>query len=99
MSKKEHGLGIDEAGKTISDFLFKKLGRDSKIIRLEKTEKGWVGDAEIFEDSAFIKSLGLATKVKDRNIYEILLSSELEVVGYRLKKENAKDESSGDKNA
>jgi hypothetical protein len=98
MSKKEHGMGIDEAEKTISDFLHKKLSRDSKIIRLEKTEKGWVGDAEVFEDSAFIKSLGLATKVKDRNFYEVLLNNELDVVGYRLKKENAKEEASGDKN-
>ena len=91
-------MSIDKADKTICDFLHKKLGRDAKIVRLVKTEKGWLGDAEVFEDSSFIKSLGLATKVQDRNIYEILLDNELEVVGYRLKKENAKDEASGDKN-
>jgi hypothetical protein len=97
-SHKEQEMSIDKAGKTINDFLNKKLGRDSKIIRLEKTEKGWLGDAEVFEDSSFIKSLGLATKVQDRNIYELLLDNDLEVVGYILKKENAKDEASGDKN-
>ncbi len=91
-------MSIEKAGKTINDFLNKKLGREAKIIRLEKTDKGWIGEAEIFEDSAFIKSLGLATKVQDRNIYEVLLSNELEVVGYRLKKENAEDAASGDKN-
>ena len=91
-------MSIDKADKTITDYLKKKLGRDAKIIRLVKTEKGWTGDAEVFEDSAFIKSLGLSTKVQDRNIYEILLNNELEVVGYKLKKGNAEEEPAGDKN-
>jgi len=91
-------MSIDKADKTISDYLKKKLGRDAKIIRLKKTESGWIGDAEVFEDSAFIKSLGLATKVQDRNIYVISLNNEFEVVGYKLKKENAEDDASGDNN-
>jgi hypothetical protein len=95
MSKKEQETSIDKAGEMITGFLNKKLGRDAKITRLEKTEKGWIGDAEVFEDSSFIKSLGLATKVQDRNIYEVLLSNELEVLGYKLKKENAGKENAG----
>lgn len=99
MSKNEQKMSIDKAGEAINDFLKKKLGRDSKIIRLEKTESGWIGDAEVFEDSSFIKSLGLATKVQDRNIYEVLLSNELEVVAYKLKKGDAEDESARSNNA
>ncbi len=91
-------MSIEKAEKTISDFLKKKLGRDAKIIRLEKIEKGWIGDAEVFEDSAFIKSLGLPARVQDRNLYAVSLNNELGVVGYKLKKENDEDEASGSKN-
>ncbi|MCX7003896.1 MAG: hypothetical protein NTV22_11560 [bacterium] len=98
MSKHEQSISIDDAEKTICDFLHKKLGRDAKITRLEKTEQGWIGVAEVFEESSFIKSLGLATKVQDKNIYQVTLNNALEVVGYKLKKENVDDEALGDKN-
>ena len=91
-------MSIEKAEKTISDFLKKKLGRDAKIIRLEKIEKGWIGDAEVIEDSAFKKSLGLPDRVQDRNLYAVSLNNELGVVGYTLKKENDEDEASGSKN-
>jgi len=98
MSKNEQSMSIDDAETTISTFLHKKLGREPKITRLEKTEQGWIGVAEVFEESSFIKSLGLATKVQDKNIYQVTLNSALDVVGYKLKKENVEDEALGDKN-
>jgi hypothetical protein len=96
--RKVQEMSIEKAEKTISDFLKKKLGRDAKIIRLEKTDKGWIGNAEVFEDSSFIKSLGLPARVQDRNIYAVSLDNELGVVGYKLKKDDDEDDASGDKN-
>ncbi len=46
----------------------------------------------MYEESSFIKSLGLATKVQDRNIYAIELNDNLEVVSYSRKDLIAKEE-------
>ena len=90
---------IEGAKKTVTEFLRKTLSvKDVTVIKVSRTGEGWESEAEVFEASAFIKSLGLSTKVQDRNIYEILLNNELEVVGYKLKKGNAEEEPAGDKN-
>jgi hypothetical protein len=59
-------MKIEEVGKAIKDFLKEVLDKDSKVIKIEKSQEGWIGKAEVFEESAFIKSLGLPTKVQDR---------------------------------
>ena len=45
-------------------------------------DDGWEVEAEVYEESSFIKSLGLSTRVQDRNVYVIKLSDGLEVVSY-----------------
>ncbi|MDI6729738.1 MAG: hypothetical protein QMD44_12555, partial [Thermodesulfovibrionales bacterium] len=72
-------MEIEKVGKEIRDFFKKTLGKDSKVIKIAKTSDGWIGEAEIYEESSFIKSLGLSTRVQDRNIYEIKLTDSLEV--------------------
>ncbi len=51
-----------------------------------------MGEAEIYEESSFIKSLGLSTRVQDRNIYEIKLTDNLEVNSYARREEVTKEE-------
>jgi hypothetical protein len=85
-------MRIEEVGKAIKDFLKEVLDKDSKVIKIEKSQEGWIGKAEVFEESAFIKSLGLPTKVQDRNIYEIKLTDNLEVNSYARKEEVTKEE-------
>ena len=85
-------MKIEEVGKAIKDFLKEVLDKDSKVIKIEKSQEGWIGKAEVFEESAFIKSLGLPTKVQDRNIYEIKLTDKLEVNSYARKEEVTKEE-------
>lgn len=85
-------MKIEEVGKAIKDFFKKTLGREAKVIKIAKSEDGWIGEAEIYEESSFIKSLGLPTRVQDRNIYEIKLTDALEVVSYARKEETTKEE-------
>ena len=85
-------MKVEEVGKAIKDFFKKTLGRDSKVIKIAKTSDGWIGDAEIYEESSFIKSLGLSTRVQDRTIYEIKLTDNLEVNSYARKEEVTKEE-------
>ena len=85
-------MKVEETGKAITDFFKKTLGRDAKVIKIAKTSDGWIGEAEIYEESSFIKSLGLPTRVQDRNIYEIKLTDTLEVISYARKEGVAKEE-------
>ncbi|MCX5815878.1 MAG: hypothetical protein NTX75_06485 [Proteobacteria bacterium] len=82
---------IDEAARAMSEFLKRTLSvEDAKAIRIAKTPGGWEGEIEVYEESSFIKSIGLSTKVKDRNIYKIEVDENLEVQSYeRMKAKEA----------
>jgi len=85
-------MKIDQVREAIRDFFEKTFGRDAKVIKITRSKDGWVGEAEIYEESAFIKSLGLPTRVQDRNTYEIKLTDTLEVTSYGPKEELVKAE-------
>ena len=38
--------------------------------------------SNLYEENSFLKSLGLPTKVQDRNIYEVRLNNNMEVESY-----------------
>jgi len=77
---------IEEAKKAIMEFLKKTLNvQDVKVIKAAKVNDGWEGEAEVYEESSFIKSLGLPTRVQDRNIYAIKLNDSLEIESYERK--------------
>jgi len=82
-------MTIDQVREAIKSFLEKTFGTDAKVIKITKSEDGWVGEAEIYEESSFIKSLGLPSRVQDRNTYEIKLTDSLEVTSYARKHEVA----------
>ena len=82
-------MKIDEVRTVMEDFFKKTLKKNAKIMRITKEDDGWSGDAEIYEESSFIKSIGLLTKVQDRNIYYIKLDNEFEVMSYGLKEEKS----------
>ncbi|HKY99741.1 MAG TPA: hypothetical protein VJ112_01090 [Rhabdochlamydiaceae bacterium] len=74
---------IEEARVAGAEFLKKSLDvEDVKIIGIAKMDGGWEVEAEVYEESSFIKSLGLSTRVQDRNVYVIKLSDSLEVESY-----------------
>ena len=85
-------MKIEKIGEAIKAFLKKILDKDSKVLKIVKSSDGRIGEAEVFEESSFIKSLGLATKVQDRNIYTVELTDNLEVVSYSRKDLIAKGE-------
>ena len=74
---------INDAGKAVGDFLKKTLrANDIKLLKTTKVGDSWEAEAEVYEESSFIKSLGLPTRVQDRNCYLVKLNSELEVESY-----------------
>ena len=74
---------IEQAREIVSEFLKKTLNvKDVKVIKVAKVSDGWETEAEVYEESSFIKSLGLPTRVQDRNIYFVKLNDSLEVQLY-----------------
>jgi hypothetical protein len=74
---------IGEAGQAVVEFLKRTLNiEDIKIIKATKVDDGWETEAEVYEQSSFLKSVGLPTKVQDRNIYAVKLNDSLEIESY-----------------
>jgi len=79
---------IEKAGRAVSEFLKKTLDvKDVRVIKASKVGDGWETEAEVYEESSFIKSLGLPTRVQDRNVYTVRLDDNLEVQSYERKSE------------
>lgn len=77
---------IEKVRESVTEFLKRTLSiEDVKVIKTTKAEQGWEAEAEVYEESSFIKSLGLPTKVRDRNIYTVELDDNLEVQSYQRK--------------
>ncbi|MFH1563026.1 MAG: hypothetical protein ABIF11_06385 [Nitrospirota bacterium] len=77
---------IEEAGKTVVEFLKETLNvKEVRVIKAEKVSDGFQTEAEVYEESSFIKSLGLPTRVQDRNIYRVKLNKDMEVESYEQK--------------
>lgn len=76
---------IGDVGNAACDFLkdILKVADDKvKVIKTAMDNGGWYTEVEVFEESAFIKSLGLPTRVLDRNIYMVKLDDNMEVMSY-----------------
>jgi len=77
---------IEETRKAVAEFLKKTLNvKDVKVIKATEIGDGWETEAEVYEESSFIKSLGLPTRVQDRNIYAVKLNDSLKVESYERK--------------
>jgi hypothetical protein len=83
---------VKEVREMISDFLRKTLSvKDAKVIKVARVNDGWETEAEVYEESSFIKSLGLPTRVQDRNIYIVKLNDSLEIQSYELSHEELQE--------
>lgn len=73
---------IEEVRNAVMGFLKGTLGKDGAIVKLSKTQEGWEAEVEVIEESEYIKALGIPKKVLDRNLYEVRLNEQLEVISY-----------------
>lgn len=80
---------LEETREAVVEFLEKILDvKGVKVIGATRVDDGWEMEAEVFEESSFIKSLGLPTRVHDRNIYTVKLNDALEVKSYERQQEH-----------
>jgi predicted nucleotidyltransferase len=74
---------IDEVREAAAEFLKKALNvKEVRVIGAGKVNSQWDIEIEVYEESSFLKSLGLPTKVQDRNIYTVKVNDSLEVESY-----------------
>lgn len=79
---------IEDARKISSEFLKKTLNiEDVRVIKAARVGEDWEAEAEAYEESSFIKALGLPTRVMDRNVYTVKLDEHLEVQSFERKGE------------
>lgn len=77
---------IEKARETATEFLKKTLRvKDVKVIKVARVGEGWDTEAEVYEESSFIKSLGLPTRVQEKNVYTVRLDDNSEVLSYERK--------------
>lgn len=77
---------IEETGVKAVEFVKKTLHLvDARVVRAARGESGWEVEVEVFEESSFIKALGLPTRVRDRNVYVVNLDDELNIQSYERK--------------
>jgi len=81
---------IEEAVEKAAKFVREKINiAEARSISAARGESGWEVEVEVYEESAFIKALGLPTRVRDRNIYLVSLDDQLNVQSYELEKTTA----------
>ena len=77
---------IEEVGRISADFLKNTLNlKDVKVIKAARVGDDWETEAEAYEESSFIKSLRLPTRVQDRNVYTVKLDEHLGVQSFERK--------------
>lgn len=59
--------------------------KDLKVIKVAREDGGWDVAVEVFEESSFIRALGLPTRVQDNNIYAVKMDESFEVQSYERK--------------
>jgi hypothetical protein len=74
---------IETVSKTVTEFLQRVHGADSvRVVAVSKTADVWDVEAEVFEESTFLKALGLPSRIKDKNLYRVRLNDAMEVESY-----------------
>mgnify|MGYP001581566677 CR=1 FL=1 len=58
------------------------LGKEGNMTKAMKRDDGWEMEMEVVEQSEFMKKIGIAKPVYDKNIYRVILDRNFELVSY-----------------
>lgn len=77
---------VENVKKSVAEFLVNNLNlKDIKVIKVTKENEYWDSEAEVLEESSFMKSLGFTTRIQERYIYEVKLDNDLLILAYERK--------------
>ena len=63
-------------------FLKETLGKEGDLIKAVKIDDGWEVAIEVVEPSAYMKRIGIAKPVYDKNVYRVLLDRNFDLISY-----------------
>lgn len=66
-------------------FLKDVLGKEGDIVKATKKDDGWEVEIEVVEESNYMKRIGIAKPVYDKNVYRVLLDRNFDLVSYERK--------------
>lgn len=75
-------MNIEAARKAATEFLRGTLRKEGTVVELGKTQEGWKARVEVIEASEYVRSLGIAAPVMERNLWQLKLDDKLEVTSY-----------------
>ncbi len=67
------------------EFIKEMVGKDGDVIKATKTNDGWEVEVEIIEQSEYMKKIGIAKPVYDKNVYRVVLDQNFGLVSYERK--------------
>lgn len=86
--------GITEAKEKVVGFCKKELKKSEEqlhLLKVAKSSDGWEAKMEITEVNEYLKKMGYPT-VYDKNVYEVKLDSDLNVVTFCKEGEGGEEE-------
>lgn len=69
-------------------FLKEILGKEGDIIKATKSDTGWEVEIEVVEQSEYMKRIGIAKPVYDKNVYQVVLDQNFDLVSYERKSQS-----------
>ncbi len=66
-------------------FLKEMLGKEGSLIKATKKDDGWEVEIEVVEQSEYMKRIGIAKPVYDKNVYRVVLDKNFELIAYDRK--------------
>ena len=76
--------GLKGIAKAVA-FMKETLGKEGDVVKATKTDDGWEVEVEVVEQSEYMKRIGIAKPVYDRNVYRVLLDRNFDLVSYERK--------------
>lgn len=83
---------LSEVQDAIQVFLKSNFGFEGKIVKLAKSDAGWEAEAELSEIDKYYQTINPDYRIMQRNLYQLKLNDQLEVVSYARKEEAETEE-------
>lgn len=77
-------MRIEEVRAAALRFLKDVMDKEGAVVKTSRAPEGWEVWIEVAEESQYMKALGVRARVVDRNLYELKLSDDLEILSYEL---------------
>ena len=73
---------IIKVNKAVSDYIKSEMSSEFSIASVIKSNENWHITAEVYEESTFLREVGIKTRAKDKNLYQFTLDEKTNIIGF-----------------